>query len=433
MSNRSPIRFIGGLFDYLSLQTVARHHNRRPKLSTQLRVERLEDRQMLSGIGLISALQSSLPAVQNLAINTAQIANFVVGQSSFNSIARWGRVAADSFESDDTAAQAKTIATTGSLQTHTLDIKTDVDWVKFTLTQQSDVVIETRGTVGDTRMWLYSGQNVGAQLQLNQIQFDDNSGVGLFSRIICAGAGTPSAPSGHHYLAGGTYYVKVDASPSASAPISYTISVTTLQPADIFLVKSTSKPSDILISSAIRVGEASQLNVPFSSTYFHSALYLGQDRVAEMLATGFTDRTSLEQLYDHDAWIDVYRRTDISQDGQAAVVNAIEKYQGTPYAFSQLGVFGLATLMPSNSRGIKSSVIYSTYLADAYGPRRMICSELVARAFSEAQTNDHRSLALSVTIWPSISKLGDTSSDFRMDFTSPTMLSLSPSLKQLNV
>ncbi len=307
-------------------------------------------------------------------------------------------------------------------------MKSDVDWVTFTLASQADVVIETRGSVGNTRMWLYSGPNVGAQGQLNQVQFDDNGGVGSFSRIICAGAATSAA--GHHGLAAGTYYVRVDAAPGAAVPINYTLSVTTLQPADVFLVKNNSQPSDILLSTAIRVGEASQLKVPFSSTYSHAALYLGQDRVAEMLGTGFTDQTSLEQLYDHDAWINVYRRKGIGQDGQAAVVNAIEKYQGTPYAFSELGVFGLATLMPSNPQKIKSSLIYATYLANAYGAKRMTCSELVARAFATAGTSS--SLTLNVQLWPTLKSLGNTSTDFCMDFTSPTMLSLSSSLQRLD-
>jgi hypothetical protein len=432
MSDRSAIRFLQGFFDQLSLQKTAGRRKRCAARANSLRFERLEDRQMLSGLGLLSNLLNLLPTVQNIAGKAAQVANPLVSQISITKTTPVARPAADAFEADDTASQAKPIASTGTSQTHTLDNKTDVDWVTFTIAQPSDVVIETRGTIGDTRMWLYSGQTVGGQLQLNQVQFDDNGGVGQFSRIICAGSGTTSALTGHHSLAADTYYVKIDASPSAFVPINYTLSVTTLQPGDVFLEKSTSKPSDILISSAIRIGEASQLGIPLSSTYFHSALYLGQDLVAEMLATGFTDRTSLEQLYDHDAWIDVYRRKDIGTDGQA-VVDAIEKYQGTPYAFSQIGVFGLATLMPSNSRAIKSSLIYATYMAEAYGPRRMICSELVAMAFADAKSGDSRSLALSVTMWPSISRLGNTSSSFRMDFTSPTMLSLSPSLQRLNV
>ena len=399
------------------------------RLGTSLRVERLEDRQMLSGIGLSSLLGNALSALQSLTTQGAQVANQFLNQVA-TGIPTAGKPAAtralDRYEPDDTSALATTIPTTGALQTHTLDVSADVDWVKFTLTQTTDVVIETRGTVGDTRMSLY-GQDA-----VNPLQFDDNSGVGKFSRILRAGTDTSG---GHHpALAAGTYYVKVDAAPHLTA-ITYTIGVTSVQPGDMFLVQSTTNPTDILISTPIRVGEAAQLKVPYSSTYYHAALYLGNDRVAEMLGTGFTDRSTLETLYAHNTWIDVYRRSGIGSDGQA-VVDAVEKYVGTPYAYTELGVFGLAYLMPNSPSLIKSSFIYTAYKRSDYGTKAMICSELVARAFAEAQTADHRSLAVSVTPWPAIAKLasatGDTSTDFAMDFTSPTMLSLSPSLVKLD-
>jgi hypothetical protein len=76
-------------------------------------------------------------------------------------------------------------------------------------------------------------------------------------------------------------------------------------------------------------------------------------------------------------------------------------------------------------------VVYSTYTAGAAGTRRMICSELVARAFAEAETG--APLALDVRLWPTLNLLDDGSTDFRMDFTTPTMLALSPSLQRLNV
>jgi len=56
----------------------------------------------------------------------------------------------------------------------------------------------------------------------------------------------------------------------------------------------------------------------------------------------------------------------------------------------------------------------------------MICSELVARAFDDA------SLPIDVKLWPTLAKIGNQGKDFRMDFTSPTMLSLSPDLERLN-
>ncbi len=113
MFNRSPMQFVQGLFDCLSFPTAAGQHDRRPPRSTSLRVERLEDRQMLSVLGPASPLQSILTAAEHLAAATVQIVNHASSQASLNSIVRSTRAAADAFEPDDTAAQAKAIATSG--------------------------------------------------------------------------------------------------------------------------------------------------------------------------------------------------------------------------------------------------------------------------------------------------------------------------------
>jgi hypothetical protein len=425
MSGRFSFGWVDAILDRLAASPPPAGRPRRQR-SRWLRIERLEDRQMLSGPGW-----SGFPGtVFNTAAHQARAVGGA-GQASTSSTPASLATAAASYEADSSPAQAATILATGALQTHTLYAKGDADWVTFTLAQTSDVVIETRGTAGSTEMTLYSGQTVGGQLQLSQVQYNAHDGTGQFSRIICAGAGGTSLPAGHHALAAGTYYVKVDSPPAATfAPFSYSLSVTSLQPADVLLAQDTSGAEHVL-ALAIRIGEASQLQVPFSSTYYHSALYLGNDRVAEMLATGFTDQTTLEQFFSENIGVDEYRRVGIGQDGQA-VVNAAEKYQGTPYAYSQLAVLAMAWLMPNDPARIEHSVVYATYLANAYGPQRMICSELVARAFAEAQTSDGRSLALSVTLWPAMSAIGNTSNDFLWDFTTPTTLSLSPSLQKLD-
>lgn len=65
---------------------------------------------------------------------------------------------ADGFEPDNNFIQAKPIWN-GSAQTHSIYPVGDEDWVKFTLPRECNVVIETSGTAGDTRMWLYDGTN----------------------------------------------------------------------------------------------------------------------------------------------------------------------------------------------------------------------------------------------------------------------------------
>lgn len=100
----------------------------------------------------------------------------------------------DDYEPDNDWDQANWIYG-GSPQTHSIAPAGDEDWVKFSLGAESEVVLETSGTGGDTRMWLYEGS-------LNEIEFNDNGGPDLFSRIdrLC----------GRDALPAGLYYVKID-------------------------------------------------------------------------------------------------------------------------------------------------------------------------------------------------------------------------------
>jgi hypothetical protein len=103
---------------------------------------------------------------------------------------------ADAMESDNTAATAKTIATNGTAQQHTFSTTGDVDWVKFTLTAARKVTVETAGAAGgDTQIRLYRASNTGTSMA-----FDDNDGMGNYSKLTPADTGT---------LAAGTYFVKV--------------------------------------------------------------------------------------------------------------------------------------------------------------------------------------------------------------------------------
>ncbi len=115
----------------------------------------------------------------------------------------------DSYEPDDTYSQARTI-TSSSPQSHNInDGGADVDWVKFTLSQTSDIVIETSGASGDTRMWLYDSTGVPD----SSIAYNDDNGVDMFSRISTQ-------------LSAGTYYVKVDEYNNNDEIPSYVISLT---------------------------------------------------------------------------------------------------------------------------------------------------------------------------------------------------------------
>jgi cell wall-associated NlpC family hydrolase len=312
----------------------------------------------------------------------------------------------DDFEPDDTRDAARPIGVNAGPQARTIHLPNDVDWATFELAVAADVVIETRGASGDTRLWLY-----GADPDAAPIEFDNNDGVGNFSVIVRSGAKA---------LAAGTYYVKVDEA-GQNAPIgNYTLSVTALEPGDVLLAQGKDG-----LSKAIRLGEAHELNVAFADTFSHAAIYVGNGQVAEMLASGFAV-TSLAKRYAESRRVDILRDLEITSPEQGeAVVDAALAYAGTPYGFAQIGVFATAVLFSDNPQRVRKSLAYAAYQSRDSGPRRMICSELVALAFDDA------GLPIDVKLWPTLGPIGNAKA-FRMDFTSPTMLALSPDLERLN-
>ncbi|MBN2496810.1 MAG: PPC domain-containing protein [Deltaproteobacteria bacterium] len=99
---------------------------------------------------------------------------------------------ADAYEPDHEPALATQLEPGAAMaQNHSICPVTDEDWYGIQLGGLSDLTIETSGPVGDTRLWLYDAS-------LNEIDFDDDGGDVLFSRI----ARIDQAP--------GTYYALVD-------------------------------------------------------------------------------------------------------------------------------------------------------------------------------------------------------------------------------
>jgi len=94
----------------------------------------------------------------------------------------------DQYEPDNSMMQAKEIRS-GESQRRSISPAGDVDWVKFTLTERSEVVIETSGPSGDTVIYLYDSNG-------NLIAEDDDSGDACWSRI-------------KKTLDPGTYYIRV--------------------------------------------------------------------------------------------------------------------------------------------------------------------------------------------------------------------------------
>ncbi len=141
---------------------------------------------------------------------------------------------ADAYEPDDSSGQATTIAP-GASQTHSISPVGDEDWMTFTLTDPSGIVLETSGSGGDdTQMWLYDSS-------LIEIESDDNSGTGNYSMIdrVC----------GSDELSAGTYYVKIQESGNDEEINSYDISLTVTPSCDPVLdIKANSSDGPVILS-----------------------------------------------------------------------------------------------------------------------------------------------------------------------------------------
>ena len=140
----------------------------------------------------------------------------------------------DAYEPDDSSGSASTI-THNSNQTHSICPAGDEDWIAFTLTSSSQVILETSGVTGDTRMWLYDSS-------ISEIEYDDDDGIGLFSYIGRECATDPLPP--------GTYYVKIDEfgdnDPIDAYDLSLTVTECTLPEPDIRV-----EPLDMTFEAAV--------------------------------------------------------------------------------------------------------------------------------------------------------------------------------------
>ena len=113
--------------------------------------------------------------------------------SSYTLKANWTAAAmkVDAYEPDDVRSSAKAISN-GQAQVHTIHAAGNEDWVKITVGGRGgrNAVFQTAGASGDTQLWLFKESGALAA-------YDDNSGVGNFSRIAAAA------------LAPGTYYLRI--------------------------------------------------------------------------------------------------------------------------------------------------------------------------------------------------------------------------------
>lgn len=119
-------------------------------------------------------------------------------------------VTGDAYEVDDSDASAKEIAA-GEVQQRSIHVVTDEDWVHFQIAEESQVVIETDGLMGDTYLLL-----VQAAPGLPVIDRDDDGGRNMFSRIEY---------TGDNLLEAGEYYIVVHTPNQSSTIPAYRLSL----------------------------------------------------------------------------------------------------------------------------------------------------------------------------------------------------------------
>ena len=119
---------------------------------------------------------------------------------------------ADAFEPD--SADSPVMLTENGSTSRSIDPSSDEDFFEFTIYVSASVTLETSGTSGDTKLYLYN--EAGAE-----IGYNDDGGTGLFSRIDTT-------------IEAGTYLAKVTNYTSTSSVISSYALQFTVDPSDAF-------------------------------------------------------------------------------------------------------------------------------------------------------------------------------------------------------
>lgn len=121
------------------------------------------------------------------------------------------RQRADQYEPDNTQAQATPLISGVVQPNHSIHLEgADEDWATFTLTCESDIDLQTNGLTGDTTMSLFDSTGT-------LVEFDDDDGVGLFSRIQ------------RQNVLPGVYFVEIQEFAQNNAIMNYSLSLAATQ------------------------------------------------------------------------------------------------------------------------------------------------------------------------------------------------------------
>jgi len=183
-------------------------------------------------------------------------------------------------------------------------------------------------------------------------------------------------------------------------------------------------------SDAIKVGELIELgpSQPGRPMYSHAGLFAGRNaqgvyEVIEMLSNGWT-RQAFNQSMEDALRIDAYAHPGLTPQQRLMIVEEATSYYppaGRAYANGQIDVLGWSVVDQFWGAPVRLLADHEDVLD--YGKERMICSELVAWAYHDAQIH------LTVHPWPDVYSDGVwTTVERQMDYTTPNMLARSPDL-----
>lgn len=203
-----------------------------------------------------------------------------------------------------------------------------------------------------------------------------------------------------------------------------------LEPGDVLLYDGNMP----LVSQVIVLLEREELGP--TCIYSHAAIYVGKRNgvpmVAEMLAQGYVLHSLTESQSGANA-IDVFRNPALSAAQRQAIADKALGYGNHTllYAYPQIAVLADAAVMGKAGLNVVTKAKLRAEAAAievlTKGHKAMICSEMVAWAYSDAGQR------LGVSPWRAVADSGLWTSDLdrQMDMTTPNMLARSPNLRKV--
>jgi hypothetical protein len=189
---------------------------------------------------------------------------------------------------------------------------------------------------------------------------------------------------------------------------------TELLPGDVILMRGVKFYSTAILGAEV-------LNFGSGANYSHSALYVGDGLVAEMLGNGYNLHPWPVSI-DKATNVDVYRWRNLTGAQRALIAKKARSYGGTLYAEPQIFLLGLAAASVPPMGGLALAALGVDYRSG--GERQMICSELVARSYHHAGLEMSVAQSWKLKFWASLGEVL-TSDDRLHDYTTPNALAVS--------